>query len=103
MRKLEKNWVKLSCKIKPNPDLEKKKLQIVFSKEIKIVHRLFLIRVPYCMGTCRMKQKQKQTKVFTNLLRGFVDSYGGSCNKQYEAGNNLYLFEFPWFQNCATL
>ena len=50
-------------------------------KEIRIVHRLFLVRISYCVGTCRLKQKQKQTKVFTNLLWGFVDSYNGSYSK----------------------
>ena len=50
-------------------------------KEIRMVHRFFLVSISYCMGTCRLKQKQKQTKVFTNLLRGFVDSYSGSCSK----------------------
>ena len=44
-------------------------------KEIEIVHRLCLVRISYCVGTRRVKQKQKQTKVFTNLLRGFVDFY----------------------------
>ena len=59
----------------------KEKTSLVRGKEIEIVHRLFLVRVSYCMGTCRLKQKQKQTKVFINLLRGFVDSCSGSYSK----------------------
>ena len=50
-------------------------------KEIEIVHRLSLVRISYCVGTCRVKQKRKQTKVFTNHVGGFVDSYSGSCSK----------------------
>ena len=37
-----------------------------------------------------MKQKQKQTKVFTDLLRGFVDSYSGSYSKLHKTRKNLY-------------
>ena len=53
----------------------------VCSKEIVMVHRFSLVRISYCVGTCRVTQKQKQTKVFTNHVRGFVDSYSGSCSK----------------------
>ena len=50
------------------------------TKEIEIVHRLFLVKISYCVRTRRVKQKQKLTKVFTNLLRGFVDSYRASSS-----------------------
>ena len=52
-----------------------------FAMEIEIVHRFSLVRISYCMGTSRVKQKRKQTKVFTNHVGGFVDSYSGSCSK----------------------
>ena len=45
------------------------------SKEIEIVHRLLLVRISYCMGPLTVKKMQKQTKVSTHLLRGFVDLY----------------------------
>ena len=51
------------------------------SKEIEIVHRLSLVRIAYCVGTCRVKQKRKQTKVFTNHVGGFVESYSSSCSR----------------------
>jgi len=51
------------------------------TKEIETIHRLFLVRISYCVGICRVKQKQNYAKVFTNLLRGFVDSCSGSCSK----------------------
>ena len=56
-------------------------LVLLKCKEIEIVHWLSLVRISYCMGTCRVKQKRKQTKVFTNHVGGFVDSYSGSCSK----------------------
>ena len=55
--------------------------RVVCVKEIEIVHRLSLVRISYCVGTCRVKQKRKRTKVFTNHVGGFVDSYSGSCSK----------------------
>ena len=67
----------------------------ITSKEIRIVHRLFLVRISYCVRTCRVKQKQKQTKVFTNLLRGFVDSSSGSCVNSMRLEKTYALFEFP--------
>ena len=59
-----------------NPDPSKQEI-----KEIEIVHRLSLVRISYCAVTCRVKQKRKQTKVFTNHVGGFVDSCSGSCSK----------------------
>ena len=56
-------------------------IRAVSMNEIKIAHRLFLARISNYVGTCRVKQKQKQTKVFTNHVGGFVDSYSGSCSK----------------------
>ena len=56
-------------------------LEAILCKEIEIVHRLSLVRISYCVGQCRVKQKRKQTKVFTNHVGGFVDTYSGSCNK----------------------
>ena len=60
---------------------QKWNIQLVLDKEIEIVHRLSLVLISYCVGTCRVKQKQKQTKVFTNHVGGFVDAHSGSCSK----------------------
>jgi len=48
----------------------------VIAKEIVIVHRFSLVKISYCVGTCRVKQKQKKTHV-----GGFVDFYSNSCSK----------------------
>ena len=53
----------------PSPKIVNLKISASFTvlnhlgKEIEIVHRLSLVRTSYCVGTCRVKQKQKQTKV----------------------------------------
>ena len=62
------------------------------TKEIEIVHRLSLVRISYCVGTCRVKQKRKQTKVFTNHVGGFVDSYSGSCSNTVFSRSNPLPF-----------
>ena len=54
---------------------------LLSTMEIEIVHRLSLVRISYCVGTFRVKQKRKQTKVFTNHVGGLVDSYSGSYSK----------------------
>ena len=46
--------------------------QEALSKEVQIVHRLFLLIALYCMEIYRVKQKQVQAQLFTIYVGGLV-------------------------------